>query len=499
MQTKTLLTVYDNVRKVMKESGHIVSANNALGWDEQACMPAAGSAARAEVVGYLAGLAHEKTTAAAYGEQLVTLAQDNALDATQSAIVRKALRRYERNSRLPASFVEQSATLYANAHHTWADARARSNWDAFAPILERIVETKREEAHLIGFTESPYDALLDEYELGLTARTAADMLDTIVPSLSDLLRRIQASSTHPISWQQTTKIDLPRQKEFNTRIATKLGFDFHAGRLDESAHPFTDRFHPGDVRITTRYREDDVLYALMSTVHEVGHGLYEQGIPAEFYGTPVGDAPSLGIHESQSRLWENMVARSRPFAQFLAKEYHTLGLDPDHEQLYAALNAVEASCIRTEADEVTYNLHICLRFAIERELIEGRLKTKDVPEAWNAKMREYFGVTPPNHADGVLQDVHWSGGAFGYFPTYALGNVYAAQLYAVASRDIPGLEAGFREGNFAPLLTWLRDRVHRHGGFKEAAEIVRDATGAEPNPKYFLDYIERKYTALYKL
>jgi carboxypeptidase Taq len=254
------------------------------------------------------------------------------------------------------------------------------------------------------------------------------------------------------------------------------------------------------VRITTRYDAGDLLYGLMSTVHEVGHGLYDQGIPADHHGTPAGDAPSLGIHESQSRLWENHVARSLPFCRFLCATLDGIPVvHPGPEAIHRGLNRVEPSFIRTEADETTYNLHVCLRFEIERALIEGRLDAADVPDAWDAAMRRYLGVAPPDHARGALQDVHWSGGAFGYFPTYTLGNLYAAQLYAKAVEDIPGLEEGFAQGDFGRLLAWLRTRVHLVGGFKEAADIVRAATGSEPDPSHFLRHVERRCGELYRI
>ena len=496
---------YERFMQLSSAIGHCYSAKCILDWDMNTMLPESGSGARTEVVACLSGVAHEKATSPEYEQVLMELLafvarrEGSLLDHTRAAVVRKASRAFVRQRKLSSAFVERRDALCADAHLVWSKAREASDWDAFLPTLEKIIAVKREEAAFVGYNESPYDALLDEYEPGMTTRSVSAMLGTIVPRLSDLLRRIQASSVRPVAWAQAVSIDAARQRMFNERIATRLGFDFKAGRLDASAHPFTTRMHPGDVRITTRYKEDDVLYALMSTVHEVGHGLYEQGIPHTHYGTIAGEAPSLGIHESQSRLWENIVARSRPFASFLVKESRVLGFEIDPEQLYATLSSVAPSCIRTEADEVTYDLHIAIRFEIERDLIEGKLQAKDVPQVWNQKMRDYLGVTPPDHAHGALQDVHWSAGLIGYFPTYTLGNVYASQLYAAVLRDVPGVQARFHEGEFGDLLAWLRTHVHDHGGLKDSAEIVRDATGIAPDSKYFLDYIERKYSELYKL
>ncbi len=492
---------YERFKKLSEEIGHCCSARGVLDWDMATMLPESGNDSRAKVIACLSGVAYEKATSSEYArvlQALVTTADNGHLDSTRSAVVRKAARIFERQRKLSSEFVQRRDALCADAHLVWSKAREANDWNAFLPTFEKIIAVKREEAALVGSKESPYDALLDEFEPGMTTRTASEMLGAIVPTLSSLLRRIQTSHTTLVP-ATFPKIEAVRQKSFNEWIATRLGFDFGAGRLDASAHPFTSRMHPGDVRITTRYREDDLLYGLMSTIHEVGHGLYEQGIPADHYGMSAGEAPSLGIHESQSRLWENIVGRSRSFASFLAEECRTLGFKPDDAQLHASLNNVAPSYIRTEADEVTYNLHITIRFEIERDLIEGKLEAKDVPEMWNQKMREYLGVTPPNAAHGPLQDVHWSAGLIGYFPTYTLGNLYASQLYAAASASIPKLEEGFCAGEFGRLLAWLRMHVHTYGGLKDSAEIVRDATGRAPDPKYFLEYIERKYTELYQL
>ncbi len=330
------------------------------------------------------------------------------------------------------------------------------------------------------------------------------MLGELRDFLTDFVKNLQAAKHQPPSSATFKgKFPLAAQQEFNTKLAQDIGFDFGAGRMDISTHPFTTNFHPQDVRITTRYDEADIFSSIGSTIHEVGHALYEQGIPAEHFGTPLGEAISLGIHESQSRIWENNIGKSLPFWKHvyprLQKAFpRPFGRIP-LEAFYRTLNRVTPSLIRTESDEVTYNLHIILRFEIEKDLIEGRLKVKDLPEAWNAKMKEYLGVTVPNDRLGVLQDVHWAGGSIGYFPTYALGNVYAAQFYASAHTHLPGLERDLARGNFATLREWLRKEIHAHGKFYTAESLVRRVTGEPLQTKYFIEYLTRKYTEIYRL
>ncbi len=496
---------YDRLLAFLKDAANINAAKNLLVWDMETIMPEAGADARSGPVSCLEGLAHEKLTSAEYRDLLSPLAELRdaggiPADDPAYAVVGLAWKNYRREARLPSSFVTELSALCASSHHVWKDAREKKDWAAFLPNLTRIVAMKREEARLVGFTASPYDALLDAFEPGMDAAKTSALLDGIAPPLAALVRRIGASPTDRGPEGTRVAAPLAAQAELNRVFATRLGFDLRGGRIDPTAHPFMTRIHVGDIRICTRYDEADALYALMSTFHEAGHGMFEQGLPSSLYGTPAGEVASFALHESQSRLWENMVCRSLPFCEFLARELGAAGIGaPPAALLHRALNAVAPSFIRTEADEVTYNLHICLRFRIERDLIEGSLDPADVPAAWNALSREYFGIEPEHDADGALQDVHWSAGLFGYFPTYALGNLYAAQLYEAASREIPGLEDGFREGRFADLLAWLRDRVHRHGSLVDAATIVARATGKPPSPVPFLAYVERKYSAIYGL
>ncbi len=499
MQTDKAL---DALRTALKEIAYCNAAKAALEWDMETGMPVAGSEARAETVAFLAGLAHEKSVAPDYGEALTFLreqAEAGKLSADDSALVALAWRQYDRERRLSGEFVRELSNLTAASHHVWAEARRQSAFGLFRPNLERIVALKREQAQALGGGSAPYDALLDEFEPGARTDALSEVFGRLRRDLSALVRKIQTGDQPPVL--PGISLPLDRQVQWNRDFAALLGFDFQAGRLDVSAHPFTMRLHVGDVRITTRYDSADLLYSLMSTAHETGHALYEQGLPAASYGTPVGEAASLGLHESQSRLWENLVARSRPFCDALLERLqgdgHLSGLDA--AEFYRSFNRVTPSLIRTEADEVTYNLHICLRFEIERDLIEGRLAVADLPEVWNAKMNEYLGVAVPSDADGVLQDVHWSSGLFGYFPTYALGNIYSAQLFEAARRDLPDLDGLVRRGDFAGLRRWLHDKIHRHGSRYGVEEMMRQAVGdGFQDPAALLDYLERKYGEIYR-
>ncbi len=496
--------LYAKLAEKLAEISHLRAAAAALEWDTEVLMPEAGSDHRAKVMAYLSGAAHDRSVAPEFGDIVCRLKWElgrGALTEVQEANVRQALKSYERERRLPGELVREMAEVCSASHHVWQQARKASDFGRFLPNLERIIALKREEARLVGPAGSPYDALLDAFEPGATAASVAAVLDPLRAFLEPFVRRIVTSprQADPAAARVAAPKDL--QERMVRLAAEAIGFDFRAGRLDVSAHPFTSRLHPGDTRITTRYDEADLLEALTGVIHEAGHGIYEQALPADQFGAAAGDAASYGLHESQSRLWENLVGRSRPFWDFFLPKLREAGLalDADPDALYRGVNAVRPSLIRVEADEVTYNLHICLRFEIERELIEGRLEAAGLPAVWNAKVRQYLDIEVPDDARGVLQDVHWSGGLFGYFPSYALGNLYSAQLYEAAKRDLPGLEDGFRRGEFAPLKAWLNERVHRHGATLTADEIVRRAAGAPPDASHFIAYLEAKYGEIYSL
>ncbi len=487
----------------LEELAHLNSTLAILQWDQEINMPTKGGEPRAKLISYLSLLAHEKILALNEKRQLAKLMRElKTTDTSPEALVlRDAWRTYQREHKLPAEFVKELAELRSRAQAIWADARAKSDFSLFLPSLKRLVTLKRQEAAYVGYTTTPYDALLDDYEPGLTCADIDPVFKELRDFLAPFLKKLrQADGQLKLSLLKG-KFPLPEQEAFNTALLAKIGFDFDAGRLDRSTHPFTTDFHPHDVRITTRYRETDALYALGSTIHEMGHALYEQGLPAEHFSLPQAEAVSLGIHESQSRIWENNIGKSRAFWSYFypklqkqfPKPYATIPL----ETFYRILNRVEPSSIRTEADEVTYNLHIILRYELERDLIEGKIQAKDLPKLWKQKMKSYLGVDVQNDREGVLQDVHWSEGMFGYFPTYTLGNLYAAQFWKTAQEKLPKLETDLKKGQFAPLRDWLRANIHAHGKTYSSSALVKRVTGEPLQAKYFIAYLKDKYSDLY--
>jgi carboxypeptidase Taq len=491
------------LKEQLRTIGELQGSLALVEWDQETQLPSGASEARAGMIGNLSKRLHKDVLTLNKGKQLQQLAVTYKQKKTDDAvIVRETLRSYERAACLPTEFVSNMAQTCARAQHTWAEARRTNNFALFAPYLEKIVRLKREEAKLVNPKENPYNVLLDTYEPGLRIETLDSLFQELEEALKELLQRIQQKKRA----KDLTLIGtfpLPVQLELNRSLAEALGFDFSCGRLDASTHPFTTNFHPTDVRITTRYREEDPLYAIGSTIHEVGHALYEQGLPITHAYTPLAEAISLGIHESQSRLWENLVGRSLSFWEWfqpqLAKTFPKSFKRISAKTLWHHANRVTPSLIRTESDEVTYNLHIIIRYQLERALIEGSLRVKDLPIAWNQKMKDVVGIRVPNDRLGVLQDVHWSGGMIGYFPTYTLGNLYSAQFFAQASKDIPRLTQRFRQGKFAPLLNWLRLNIHSQGKRYSADELVRRVTGSPLSSAPFLTYLEQKMKQIYDI
>jgi len=481
----------------------ICSVDALLGWDMETQMPEKGSFARADVSGQIAAQLHEMTVASAYVDALETVLQDvDALDAVRATIVRDAKEELEKTRKFDSTFVKELATLTSNAHGVWAAAKDENDLSSFLPYLTRIVAMKREEASIAGFVDSPYDALLDDYDPGLTTASVARTLGELSSFLTPLVDRIAASPSTVDARSARFALPVDRQRVVNIALSRELGFDLQGGCFGEAQHPFMTRIHPGDVRIATRYYQDDALNAVFSTLHEAGHALYEQGLPEAHYGTSGGEAASFGLHESQSRLWENVIGRSLPFWKWCTpflQQHQAFPSDLSAETIWRSLNSVSRSLIRIDADEVTYNLHICLRFEIERALIEGTLDVVDVREAWHDGMKKHLGIVPKNDAEGVLQDSHWAAGYFGYFPSYAIGNIYAAQFGEAMWRDLPDMDGLLARGEFTAPLAWLRANVHRHGGTLETDEIVRRATGSGLSAQPFMRYLEKKYGEVYAL
>jgi len=446
-------------------------------------------------------LLHECKTAPSFLDGVDGLAGElEKLDPQQAVDVRETKWRLDRQRRLDVDLVRERSTLHAEARAVWIGARRDSDFPALAPYLKRIVEMERRVAVRIDASRDPYGVLLEGYEPGASVSDVGSLFDELRRGLRPLVDRLRARlDDRPLpAGALRGQFPLQAQRRFNRRVAEWLGFDFERGRLDEAAHPFTTTIGE-DVRITTRYDERDLRYGLYSTIHETGHGLYEQGLDPAAWGLPRGRACSLALHESQSRLWENMVGRSEAFWRCLLpmarRAFPDLaGVSPQAAAL--AANEAGPSLIRTEADEITYNLHIILRFDLERTLIDGDLEVADLPDAWRAKMRQYLGVVPQADRDGVLQDVHWASGAIAYFPTYALGNVYAAQLLRAAEAELGELDAILATGDCQPLLVWLRERVHRLGQTHRAGALIAAVTGEAPSAVPLLAHLQRKVERL---
>jgi carboxypeptidase Taq len=519
MSSNTYARLCDHVREIAL----VQSIESLLEWDERTGMPPAAGPYRAEQMSHLAGRVHQLWTDKQMADWLAELA-DSPLAAdrdSDAAVTLRELRRlYDKKVRLPQTLVEELTRAAVLGQQAWVVARQANDFDGFRPMLERIVALKREEAAAFGFEDSAYDPLLDEYEPGAStaevARVLAALREELVPFLAAIVNAPptaeaarELSSASQTSTAVRAGIDsaldgdfpLDVQADFGRLAAEQVGFDFKAGRLDVSAHPFCTQLGPHDHRLTTRYSQRDMTDSLFSILHEVGHGLYQQGLPPEHFGLPLGEAISLGIHESQSRLWENLVGRSRAYWEWMfpqaQRSFPEALADVTEERFYRLINHVRPSLVRIESDEVTYNLHILIRFELEQELLAGDIQVADLPDAWHDRYHQYLGVTPTNHAEGVLQDIHWSAGAFGYFPTYSLGNLYAAQFFEQAEADLGSLDALFRRGQFAPLLQWLVEHIHRHGRRYSAADLVERVTGRPLSHEPLMRHFRRKFGPLY--
>jgi len=491
----------------LQETALLSTSNNLLDWDQETTMPAGGLEWRARQQALIARLVHERSSSIERGDLISAVESDDALmaDAPTVALVREARRDFEKATKLPSSLVEEMAKTSSMAKHEWAEARAASDFKRFAPWLEKLVGLLRAQADCYGFAKDGerWDALADLYEPGCTAKYVAGVFDPLRPRLQRLIADLAHAPKQPSSAFNDHFVAIDQQEALSRFVAEKIGFDFNRGRLDRSTHPFCGGTHCNDVRMTTRYNERCVNDALGSTMHESGHAIYEQGLPFARIGTPLGESVSLGIHESQSRMWENQVGRSRSFWQWLAPEMTRIvghGVERfSLDDLYGAANVVEPGFIRVEADEATYNLHVMVRFEIERKLIGGQMEVADLPSTWNRLYREIVGVEVPDDRRGCLQDVHWSMGAFGYFPTYTLGTLYAAQFFEAASKAMPGLEAGIARGEFKPLLAWLNTNIHAHGRRYLPGELCERVTGKPLSSEPYLAYLKGKLSPLYGL
>ena len=483
----------------------LAQAQAVLSWDENVYLPAGAAAARGQQLATLSKVIHERATDPKIGGWLEVLesSSDAKTDTTDAALLRETRRGYDQSTKLPGDFVETFTRARSAAQSAWVGARAASDFSQFAPHLEKMVELNLCQADYLGFESHPYDALHDLYEPGSSTEQVravfAELRDATVPLVRDLTERGREVSDAPLH----QSFPEAEQEAFAVKMAAAFGYDFEHGRLDRTVHPFATSFSKYDVRITTRYDPGFLNPALFGTLHEAGHAMYEQGISSDYDRSALGHAVSLGVHESQSRLWENLVGRSRGFWRWAYPQLQETFPDQLGEvsldDFYAAINKVEPSLIRVEADEVTYNLHVMVRFELELALLEGALKVSDLPEAWNAKYEEYLGIVPLNDAEGCLQDIHWSIGMMGYFPTYTLGNIMSVQLYEAAKAAEPNLETDLEQGRFEGLLGWLRENVHAHGSRYEPAELLKRATGSDLDAGPYVAYLNGKFRSLYGL
>ncbi len=503
--SKSPKEAYDQLVAKLRELHTLASCEALLYWDERTYMPRGGAEARSNQVALLSGMLHEQFTSPEVGELLEAVEGSELVsdqNSDEAAVIREERRDYNKATKLPKKLVSEVARVTSLAQGVWAEAREKKDFSIFLPKLKEVIDLKFKVAEAYGYDNEPYDALVDDYEPEMTSAEIEKVFSNLRDELVPLVKEIAESSKKPN--MSVVRNDFPAnlQEKFGQEASAAIGFNYGEGRLDVTTHPFCSGIAPGDVRITTRYDPKFFNQAFFGILHESGHGIYEQGLPKDKFGTPLAESVSLGIHESQSRMWENLVGRSKPFwKHFYPKALETFdslkGIN--FEDFYFAINNVEPSFIRVEADEVTYNLHILLRFEIERDLFQGKIKTEDLPQVWNDKFNDYFGITPPNDAEGCMQDIHWSAGLFGYFATYALGNLYASQFFAKAKEEMPDLDTQFEKGDYANLKKWLNENIHSCGKKYKAGELVEKVTGKPLSHKPMMDYLRSKFGELYGL
>lgn len=486
----------------LRDMNDINSAYSLLEWDQASFMPRKGGPERARVVGTMARMAHERLIDPELGELLDRLQEDETLDQAQKASVYVLQRHRHKATKVPSDLVIALKESEMRGYQAWAETKRSSNFDSFRPFISETVRLKKEEADALGWTNERYDACLDHYEPDMKAVEVEALFTELIDGLQPMAAQIlDAAGPKPDFLLET--YDAQSQVDFCNALVDRIGFDREGGRLDFSPHPFTIRIAHGDVRQTLAVEEDDLMMSIYAAIHETGHALYDQGFPEEFAGLPIADAPSMGMHESQSRLWENHVGRSRAFTDHmlpLLKDRFDQQLgttDPD--EFHRGVNHPQRSLVRIKADEVTYNLHVALRFELELGLFRDELEVDDLPDAWDAAMEKHLGIRPQNHAEGVMQDMHWSDGYFGYFPTYSLGTLYAAAFFEKMTSDIGPVDDQLRAGDCSAVLGWLRDNIHSQGYLYPAKELAQRVLGTEISARPFLDHVRTKYSEIYPL
>jgi carboxypeptidase Taq len=496
---------YSALVRLLQENSRLGGIMGILHWDQEVIMPVGASESRAQQLGTLAGILHDKTTHPEMGKLLDKLAKasENEFSNFEECNIREARREFDMATQIPKALVTELAELSSRAHLIWVKARSENKFSDFAPVLKRLVDLKIKWAGHVFPNMDAYDANIDIYERGTTQKDITPIFDKLKAELIPLIKAIKDSDYKPDTNFLSGHFPLDKQETLGRKISDEMGFMFDQGRMDVSVHPFCGGSHPTDVRITTRYRTDNFVESLYAVIHETGHGLYEQGRMQEGRDLPVSEALTMGIHESQSLFWERMIAQGKPFCvhylPLLAETFPKNFEDITPERLFEAVNVSGPSLIRVEADEVTYPMHVILRYELEKGLFDGSIQVEHLPDMWNAKMKEYLGVEPPTDTLGVLQDTHWSGGAFGYFPSYTLGAVYASQFYQALTRAKPGIEKQVEVGNLAPVREWLGSQIHQQGRLLSVPDMVKQVTGDNLNPDNFVDYLKNKYYQIYRL
>lgn len=495
-------SLYEQYKTTLQKIADVRYASAVLQWDQETYIPAKGGEIRGRQIATLSEIAHEQFTDEKFGNLLQELVSKGGLSPEEKRNVELSLYDYNKSKKLPSDFVRRMSEAVNKSFYAWIQARRENKFAVFQQPLHEIIELKKQEADLLGFEKHRYDALMNDYDRGLNTSITDKLFSSLKPHLLELLDKIKNRPQVDDSFL-SRHFDKDKQWQLGMEVLRRMHFDFEAGRQDISEHPFTTNFSSKDVRVTTRIDENDFANMLWSCIHEGGHALYEQGLPADQYGMPLGEYCSLSIHESQSRLWENCVGRGLPFWQHnykLVKEYFPDQLnDIPVEQFYKAINKVQPSLIRTEADELTYHFHVMIRYEIEKQLIEGTISSKDIPAIWNELYKQYLGVTVPDDKQGCLQDVHWSHGSFGYFATYSIGSLYAAQLYATICKQDLSIEEQLANGNNRPVLEWLQQHIYQYGRYYNSEELCRQATGDTLNSSFFIDYVNKKFSAIYEI
>ena len=498
---------YEKLRKISRHVKVLSGISQLLGWDQETYMPADAGAARGEQLETLAGIIHKEQTSKKFGNalsELIDIDSGHIKDATLSPAQKAALREWRRDyhhaTALPNKFVEEFCKLASQSQLVWRKAKQDDSFQQFAPYLDKIIQMNRKKADYLGFKDHPYDALLDLYEPNVTTAEITTLFSSLKHSITDLLKTIQSKKQVDASFLFGS-FDSDKQIAFSQDLLDGIGYNKNRGRLDFSAHPFSSSSHPTDSRITTRIHPTSLMSNLSAVLHEAGHAFYEMGLPVEEFGTPLGESISLGIHESQSRWWETRIGHSKPFWTYyfpkLQQAFHSQLKHISLGQFYKALNQVQPGFIRIEADEITYSLHVILRFEMEKALIEGSLKVRDIPEAWNEKMQQLLGITPPTIAQGCLQDIHWSMGAFGYFPTYTLGNLYAAHFFEAFEKQHPQWDKQVEGGDVQFIRNWLHENIHQHGRRYTGKELLEKTTGKALDASAYTKYLKHKYSEIY--